>query len=112
MLLRLVQRPEDDDLLGLGLQAALSVLEISGRARKTLVQVVALGLDYGLFIVGLSFASQATILPAFAASEPFAFGPVALFESVMTGTGAAVARAIVILSSPPGSPGRLSCGPP
>lgn len=29
--------------------------------------VIALGADYGLFIVGLSFASQATILPAFAA---------------------------------------------
>src|ERR671924_1753870 len=29
--------------------------------------VVALGADYGLFMVGLSFASQATILPAFAA---------------------------------------------
>ena len=29
--------------------------------------VIALGADYGMFIVGLSFASQATILPAFAA---------------------------------------------
>lgn len=29
--------------------------------------VVALGVDFGLFMVGLSFASQATILPAFAA---------------------------------------------
>jgi len=29
--------------------------------------VVALGADFGLFLVGLSFASQATILPAFAA---------------------------------------------
>jgi MFS family permease len=29
--------------------------------------VVALGLDFGLFLVGLSFAGQATILPAFAA---------------------------------------------
>jgi MFS family permease len=29
--------------------------------------VLALGADYGLFMVGLSFASQATILPAFAA---------------------------------------------
>jgi MFS family permease len=29
--------------------------------------VVALGVDFGLFLVGLSFASQATILPAFAA---------------------------------------------
>jgi MFS family permease len=28
--------------------------------------VVALGLDFGLFLVGLSFASQSTILPAFA----------------------------------------------
>jgi MFS family permease len=29
--------------------------------------VVALGLDFGLFLVGLSFAGQATIMPAFAA---------------------------------------------
>ena len=29
--------------------------------------VLALGLDYGLFMVGLAFASQTTILPAFAA---------------------------------------------
>jgi MFS family permease len=29
--------------------------------------VIALGVDFGLFMVGLSFASQATILPAFAA---------------------------------------------
>ena len=29
--------------------------------------VVALGIDFGLFGVGLSFASQSTILPAFAA---------------------------------------------
>ncbi|MBI4268981.1 MAG: MFS transporter, partial [Candidatus Rokubacteria bacterium] len=29
--------------------------------------LAALGADYGLFIVGLSFASQTTILPAFAA---------------------------------------------
>jgi MFS family permease len=29
---------------------------------------VVLGLDFGLFLVGLSFASQATLLPAFAAS--------------------------------------------
>ncbi len=29
--------------------------------------VVALGVDFGLFLVGLSFASQSTILPAFAA---------------------------------------------
>jgi MFS family permease len=29
--------------------------------------ILALGVDYGLFMVGLSFASQATLLPAFAA---------------------------------------------
>ena len=28
---------------------------------------VALGIDFGLFLIGLSFASQSTILPAFAA---------------------------------------------
>ena len=33
------------------------------RARNVLL----LGADYGLFLVGLAFASQATILPAFAA---------------------------------------------
>ena len=37
---------------------------MSERARN----VVLLGLDYSLFLVGLAFASQATILPAFAAS--------------------------------------------
>jgi MFS family permease len=36
---------------------------VSERARN----VVLLGLDYGLFLVGLTFASQGTILPAFAA---------------------------------------------
>ena len=36
---------------------------MSERARN----VVLLGADYGLFLVGLAFASQATILPAFAA---------------------------------------------
>jgi hypothetical protein len=36
---------------------------VSERARN----VVLLGLDYSLFLVGLAFASQATILPAFAA---------------------------------------------
>jgi MFS family permease len=35
--------------------------------RHTRHNVVALGVDFGLFMVGLSFASQATILPAFAA---------------------------------------------
>jgi hypothetical protein len=30
--------------------------------------VLMLGTDYGLFMVGLTFASQSTILPAFAAS--------------------------------------------
>lgn len=30
--------------------------------------VIALGADYGLFLVAMSFASPATILPAFAAS--------------------------------------------
>ena len=33
------------------------------RARNVLL----LGADYGLFLVGLAFASQSTILPAFAA---------------------------------------------
>jgi MFS family permease len=36
---------------------------VSERARNVLL----LGVDYGLFMVGLAFASQATILPAFAA---------------------------------------------
>ena len=36
---------------------------MSERARNVLL----LGVDYGLFLVGLAFASQATILPAFAA---------------------------------------------
>jgi MFS family permease len=36
---------------------------VTGRARNVLL----LGADYGLFLVGLAFASQATILPAFAA---------------------------------------------
>ena len=36
---------------------------MTGRARNVLL----LGADYGLFLVGLAFASQATILPAFAA---------------------------------------------
>jgi len=35
--------------------------------RGTRRNLLALGLDYGLFLVGLSFVSQATILPAFAA---------------------------------------------
>jgi MFS family permease len=38
-----------------------------GRADDVLHNFVALGLDYGAFLVGMSFASQATILPAFAA---------------------------------------------
>jgi MFS family permease len=36
---------------------------VSDRARNVLL----LGVDYGLFLVGLAFASQSTILPAFAA---------------------------------------------
>jgi len=35
--------------------------------RRTRRNVVALGLDFGLFLVGLSFASQSTVLVAFAA---------------------------------------------
>jgi MFS family permease len=45
---------------------------------------VALGLDYGLFLVGLSFASQSTILPAFAAHLGASSTVIGAIPAVMT----------------------------
>ena len=39
----------------------------AGTSRDLRHNLVALGADHGLFIVGLSFVSTATIIPAFAA---------------------------------------------
>ena len=44
------------------------LLKLDAAARREVRRnVVALGADFGLFLIGLSFASQSTILPAFAA---------------------------------------------
>src|SRR5213076_2867576 len=45
---------------------------------------LALGADYGLFMVGLSFASQATILPAFAAHLGAPSVVIGVIPAVMT----------------------------
>src|SRR6185436_2451640 len=65
----------------------------------------------GVYLPPVAFAVARLAAPAVAPAapavartpEPLPAGPTSLL--VMTGTGAAVARAIVVLSSSPGSPG-------
>src|SRR2546428_4984793 len=46
--------------------------------------VIALGADYGLFMVGLAFVSSATVLPAFAASLGASTVVIGAIPAVMT----------------------------
>jgi hypothetical protein len=67
-------------------------------------------LDFAVVVfafVALALPGLVSFAPApVRAPEPLPADPTSLF--VMTGTGAAVARAIVFLSSSPGSPGSTS----